>query len=98
MIRKIDSNQLPQIGQQNQTEKSQQSEQSFKDTLSQFLHNVNEMQGEAKEATEAFLRGDITDLHQVTIAAQKARLSLELLLEIRNKMMDSYQEIMRMQI
>lgn len=79
-------------------EKAAENPEEFKNTLKGFLQDVNLMQGEAREATEAFLRGDITDIHQVTIATEKARVSLELLLEIRNKMMESYQEIMRMQV
>ncbi len=70
----------------------------FKETLKEFISDVNDMQQEADETANAFLRGEITDLHQVTLAVEKARVSLELLLEIRNKMMESYQEIMRMQV
>ncbi|HFE65551.1 flagellar hook-basal body complex protein FliE [candidate division KSB1 bacterium 4484_188] len=98
MIHKIGSPNsiIPKPG--NQQEKAAENPEEFKSTLKGFLQDVNQMQGEAREATEAFLRGDITDIHQVTIATEKARVSLELLLEIRNKMMESYQEIMRMQV
>ncbi len=71
---------------------------SFKETLKEFINDVNEMQQNADETANAFLRGEITDLHQVTLAVEKARVSLELLLQIRNKVMESYQEIMRMQV
>ncbi len=98
MIQKISGKTglLPDI--QKQAEKNREVEASFKNTLNEFLQDVNEIQKEAASATEAFLNGEITDIHQVTIAAQKARVSLELLLNIRNKLMESYQEIMRMQI
>jgi len=98
MIHKISSKNslLPDI--QKQAEKNQEAEKSFKNTLNEFLQDVNEIQKEAASATESFLNGEITDIHQVTIAAQKARVSLELLLHIRNKLLESYQEIMRMQI
>lgn len=98
MIQKISGKTglLPDI--QKQAEKNREAEASFKNTLNEFLQDVNEIQKEAASATEAFLNGEITDIHQVTIAAQKARVSLELLLNIRNKLMESYQEIMRMQI
>ena len=81
-----------------QTEKNQEADKNFKSTLNEFLQDVNEIQKDADSATESFLNGEVTDIHQVTIAAQKARVSLELLLNIRNKLLESYQEIMRMQI
>ncbi|GAB4180638.1 MAG: flagellar hook-basal body complex protein FliE [Calditrichia bacterium] len=71
---------------------------SFMKTLSSFVEDVNDMQFQAKEINEAFIRGDIEDLHQVTIAQEKARIGMELLMEIRNKLLEGYQEIMRMQI
>ncbi|NOX36604.1 MAG: flagellar hook-basal body complex protein FliE [Calditrichaeota bacterium] len=71
---------------------------SFKDTLKEALQEINELQQDAGETTERFLRGEITDLHQVMIAVEKARVGLELMLEIRNKMVEAYKEIMRMQM
>jgi flagellar hook-basal body complex protein FliE len=71
---------------------------SFTDTLKDMIQDVNNLQIEAKEVNEAFIRGDLEDLHQVTIAQEKARIALELLLEVRNKLLEGYQEIMRMQI
>lgn len=97
MINKINPNALlPRSLEQNQP--TEPTGKNFKNTLSEFLNDVDDMQEQDKATTEAFLRGDITDLHQVTMAAEKARLSLELLLEIRNKLVESYQEIMRMQV
>jgi len=98
MINKINNpmNILPDS--QKNGQKTAETGDAFQNTLSGLLEDVNQSQVEADEAADAFLKGDITDLHQVTIAAEKARLSLELLLEIRNKMMESYQEIMRMQL
>ncbi|MEJ2635816.1 MAG: flagellar hook-basal body complex protein FliE [Calditrichia bacterium] len=98
MIQKINNNQdlLGQILKQN--EQSQETGESFQSTLKSFLQDVNDSQIQTDEMTESFLKGDVTDLHQVTIAAEEARVSLELLLEMRNKLMESYQEIMRMQL
>jgi flagellar hook-basal body complex protein FliE len=77
---------------------TEQADGQFENTLKSALNEINDLQKDAGDTTDAFLRGEITDLHQVTIATQKARLGLELLLEIRNKMVESYQEIMRMQL
>jgi len=74
------------------------SDPSFKDTLKEAIQQVNALQEEASETTQQFVTGEITDLHQVMIATEKARVALELMLEIRNKMVDAYQEIMRMQV
>lgn len=71
---------------------------SFGETLSKFLNDVNTLQKQAEEATQKAVIGEIQDIHQVTIAAQKAAISLQLTAEIRNKILESYQEIMRMQV
>ena len=64
-----------------------------------FLYNIG------RTLTYALLRaivglatGQVTDVHEAIIAAEKARISLEILAEMRNKLVASYQEIMRMQI
>jgi flagellar hook-basal body complex protein FliE len=95
MINKIYGNIKPFNGLQN-NQISQ--DEDFSNTLNEFLQEVNELQLENEQTTEDFLNGEITDLHQVTIAAQKARVSMELLLQVRNKLIESYQEIMRMQV
>ena len=71
---------------------------SFGETLSKFLDDVNTLQKQAGEVTQKAITGEIQDIHRVTIAAQKAAISLQLTAEIRNKIMESYQEIMRMQV
>lgn len=70
----------------------------FRETLEKAIQDINQLQKEAEKVTEQFVQGDITDLHQVMVAGQKARLGLELLLEVRNRLFEGYQEIMRMQI
>lgn len=76
----------------------EKSAQDFRNTLEKAIQDINELQKEAEMVTELFVQGDITDLHQVMVAGQKARLGLELLLEVRNRLFEGYQEIMRMQI
>lgn len=72
--------------------------QSFGDTLKEFVQDVDQMQKTADVQVERYATGELRDIHQVMIAAEKANLSLQLLVEIRNKMMESYREIMRMQL
>jgi flagellar hook-basal body complex protein FliE len=71
---------------------------SFGDTLNQAIADVNSLQAEAGKAVEKMVAGESTDLHDVMIAVEKARTSFDLLMEIRNKTIDVYREIMRMQV
>ncbi|MER3522564.1 MAG: flagellar hook-basal body complex protein FliE [Ignavibacteria bacterium] len=71
---------------------------SFSETLNQAVRDVNALQGEAGKAIERMVSGEATDLHEVMIAVEKAKTSFELLMEIRNKAIDAYKEIMRMQV
>ena len=71
---------------------------SFGQTLSQAISDVNDLQSQAGKAVEGMVTGESTDLHDVMIAVEKARTSFDLLMEIRNKTIDMYQEIMRIQV
>ena len=71
---------------------------SFKDTLKSFLKDVNSMQHHADKSIEKMVAGEITDIHQVMLAVEEANLSFNLMMEIRGKMMEAYQELMRMQV
>lgn len=70
----------------------------FSEQLKQAFNEVNDTQIEADKITRDFLAGKVEDLHQVTIATQQANLALQLTVQIRNKIVDAYQEISRMQI
>ncbi len=75
-----------------------QSIQSFSEALKNSMNDVNSIQKESDLATTKLANGQIDDLHQVMITAQKASISLQATVEIRNKAIEAYQEIMRMQI
>lgn len=98
MIEKIQGQANPFALLQNKTSDAQKSDADFADTLKEAIQGVNALQKESAETTELFINGEITDVHQVTLSMEKARVGLELLLEIRNKMLEGYQEIMRMQL
>lgn len=70
--------------------------------FSAFLHDainsLNVQQEEVHKLNTQFILGDLEDAHQLLIAAQKASISLELTVQVRNKVIEAYQEIMRMQI
>ena len=68
------------------------------DLLSDNLSEVNELESEAEELTEQFALGEIDDVHKVTVATEKARLALQLTTEVQNRVVEAYDDIMRMQI
>jgi flagellar hook-basal body complex protein FliE len=64
--------------------------------MARALQEVKATQSEARSQMQAFLNGEQSDLHQVALAAQKAELQFETMLEFRNKFLQAYQEMMRM--
>ncbi len=71
---------------------------SLSETMNQAVRDVNALQGEAGKAVERMVSGEATDLHEVMVAVEKAKTSFDLLMEIRNKTIDAYREIMRLQV
>jgi flagellar hook-basal body complex protein FliE len=71
---------------------------NFKDLLIDALNNVNTLEQESAKLTEDFIAGRTDDIHSVLIAGEKATISLQFVMEVRNKVLEAYQEIMRMQI
>ncbi|MBO8167971.1 MAG: flagellar hook-basal body complex protein FliE [Thermoanaerobacteraceae bacterium] len=71
---------------------------SFAEQVKNALEVVNDLQVEADRITQQYFAGQVQDLHQVMIAAEKADLALQLTVQIRNKIIEAYKEISRMQI
>ena len=71
---------------------------NFSDILKNALNSVNSAQFEADEAVKQVLAGESKDIHETMIALQKADVSLKLMLEVRNKILEAYQEVMRTQM
>ena len=70
----------------------------FSALLNSALDKLNQLQLESDEYKRLLVTGDVDNLHDVTIAQEKANISLQLTLSIRNKVVEAYREIMRMQI
>jgi flagellar hook-basal body complex protein FliE len=70
----------------------------FGNMLTDFIGDVNKAQMDASKATQSFVNGDGIEIHDVMIAGEKAKTSLELLMEIRNKTVDMYRELTRISI
>lgn len=75
-----------------------QSGRSFSDFLGQMVSDVNSKQAAAGATVEGVLTGQNVPLHQAMIAMEEASVSFQLMVEVRNKLLESYQELMRMQI
>jgi flagellar hook-basal body complex protein FliE len=70
---------------------------SFKDMLARGINDASSLQDTSKDMIGAFLRGEPVELHQVMAASEEAAISLELLVEIRNKLTDAYRSVMNTQ-
>lgn len=74
------------------------SDASFLDTLKESIRQVNDAQMQADQAITDLTTGKQQDLHQTMIAIEKASLSFELMMQVRNKIVSAYEEISRMQL
>ena len=77
---------------------SANAQQQFADALKEAIANVNEQQNTSDMMTQKLINGGDVDLHEVMVAAQKASITLNTTIEIRNKAVEAYQEIMRMSV
>lgn len=70
----------------------------FSDYLNEALNNTNNLLLKADNLANDFAAGRTDNIHQVAIAAEKADIALQFTMQVRNKILDAYSEIMRMQI
>ena len=73
-------------------------EKSFGEMLKSHLVEVNHLQTSADAAAQKLASGQDKDIHNTMIAMEKAGVSLQLTMQVRNKVLEAYQEIMRMQV
>ena len=66
--------------------------------LTQSLGRVNQDLVRADESLQQLATGDAQNLHQVMISLEEARMSMQLLVQVRNRLLEAYQEVLRMQI
>ena len=71
---------------------------SFKDVLSSAIGEVENSRSTASKSVEQFLSGDGEDLHSTILATQRAELEFQMFMQVRNKVVSAYQEIMKMQM
>jgi flagellar hook-basal body complex protein FliE len=72
-------------------------DKGFSDVFKKVLNDAGNLQDESKNLIGAFLRGEPVEMHQVMAASEEAQISLELLVELRNKLTDAYRSVMNLQ-
>lgn len=71
---------------------------SFASALKKSLTEVNDMQQKADAAITALASGEKVSLHETMIAMEQADVSFRMMMQVRNKIVEAYQEILRMQV
>jgi len=89
--------QLPEINRPRAAGKTEEGA-SFGDMLKSAISTVNEVQKQSDVEIQKLMAGETQDLHTTMIAVQKADLSFQMMMQVRNKIVQAYQEIMRMQV
>jgi flagellar hook-basal body complex protein FliE len=70
----------------------------FKDVLMKNLEQVNRLQQDAEMAVEDFATGQRSDVEGVMMAKQKADVAFQMMMEVRNKLMDAYEEVKQIRV
>ncbi len=73
-------------------------EPQFSDMFKQALNNVNELQSNAGQLQEAYIRGDDVDITRVMVASQKSSIAFQAVVQVRNKLVEAYKDVMNMPV
>lgn len=76
----------------------QGAETSFQETLQGFLKDVDHLQHNADAMSQRLVTGEVKNIHEVMLAMEEANTSFQLMMEMRNKIMDAYNEVIKMQV
>lgn len=71
---------------------------SFRNLLENAIDQVEQSRTNAESMAKGFVSGQGEELHSIALASQRAELEFDLVLQVRNKVVSAYQEIMRMQV
>jgi flagellar hook-basal body complex protein FliE len=71
---------------------------AFQSVLEGLVGGVEKSQAQAQQTVNSFLTGGNEELHSVALAAQRSSLEFDLFMQVRNKVVSAYQEVMRMQV
>jgi flagellar hook-basal body complex protein FliE len=87
---------MPQLGAE-MGKTAERTTPGFEDTLRGAIQGVQQMEGQAQQQVAGLLSGNGQDVHSAALAVEQANLSFELMLQVRNKVVNAYQEISRLQ-
>jgi flagellar hook-basal body complex protein FliE len=76
---------------------SQGDQGSFGDSLRSAIHSVDQLNQSSDSQVSELLQGDRQDIHNVMIAVEKADVSFQLMMQVRNKILNAYQEVSKLQ-
>ena len=82
----------------NNTQNTNDSTVKFDDVISQAINKVNSIQSESNNMIEALIKGEDVSMHNVMLAMQESQISTQLMLEVRNKLFDTYKELNSLQM
>ena len=97
-MEKLSQIQTPFIQNQSISKTQPDKVEGFGQLFKQTLEEVKAAQNHSDKLTNELVTGEVKDIHEVMIASQKASLSLQLTVQVRNKVVEAYQEVMRMQL
>lgn len=66
--------------------------------MGELVKKTNELQQDSEKAIQGLMTGDVKGLHEVVLAMEKSNVSFQFMTQVRNKVVEAYQEIMRMQV
>ncbi len=74
------------------------SNDTFATALKDSINKVNNLQQEADAAIQGLAKGELNNIHETMIAIEKANISFNMMVQVRNKLVQAYEEIMRTQV
>ncbi|MDD5008477.1 MAG: flagellar hook-basal body complex protein FliE [Syntrophorhabdaceae bacterium] len=95
---KIDSIMLNRFPESIKIQNNEQGKVSFSDVLKESIQKVTELEKEADKEVEKLAKMESQDIHNTMMAIEKADLTFQMMMQIRNKIITAYEEIMRMQV
>ena len=95
---KIDSVTLSRFPEAAKIQNNEQGKVSFSDVLKESIQKVTELEKEADKEVEKLAKMESQDIHNTMIAMEKADMTFQMMMQIRNKIISAYEEIMRMQV
>jgi flagellar hook-basal body complex protein FliE len=81
-----------------QTQDKKANEGEFKEMMNSFLTDVNDLSLNVDKKIEQYAAGNIKDIHHVMIAMEEASVAFKLMMEVRNKLLKAYQELIKMPV